>query len=269
MIHDFVPTESVITGACYKKQLYAKPATECTVGKLSYPEVPKEVVPEPEPVVAEVVEEEPFPESNDKGERPNSFAWIEEGLFATCATPPSYKKYDLHYQWLIENRFTALVALESNPPKLIKHRQEKLENVLIRVPNYQAPSLDQVTQVLNIIDAENLKGNAVVICDKTADGASAVVAACYLIRKYRYLYADGVADARKMLAVGENAMPRPFYLGKVAEYFMQRAQEGWSGHWFPNDKVNGFNAQVIKGDRSGDYWYEPAVHDVGTLPYLK
>ena len=165
--------------------------------------------------------------------------------------------------------FTALVALESNPPKLIKHRQEKLENVLIRVPNYQAPSLDQITQVFNIIDAENLKGNAVVICDKTADGASAVVAACYLIRKYRYLYADGVADARKMLAVGENAMPRPFYLGKVAEYFMQRAQEGWSGHWFPNDRVNGFNAQVIKGDKSGDYWYEPAVHDVSTLPYLK
>lgn len=265
----FKPTESVINGGCYKKQLYHKPATESTIGKLSYPEEPEVVVPEPEPEVPEPVEEEPFPESDDKGEKPNNFAWIEEGLFATCSTPPSYKKYDLHYQWLIENQFTAIVACEANPPKLVKHRENKLENILIRIPNYQAPSLDQITQVLNIIDGENLKGKAVVVCDKNADGASAVVAACYLIRKYRYLYQDGLADARKMLAVGEAALPRPFYENKVAEYFMQRAQEGWSGHWFPNDRVNGFHAQVIKGDRSGDYWYEPAVHDVNTLPTLK
>jgi len=265
----FKPTEGVINAGCYKKQLYDKPNTEATIGKLSYPEEPKPAEPEPLPELPKSEVDESYPESNDKGERPNNFAWIEDGMFATCSTPPSHKKYDLHYQWLIENQFTSLVALEPYAPKLIRHRENKLQNVLIRVPNFQAPSLDQITQILNIIDAENRKGKAVVVCDKNADGASAVVAACYLIRKYRYIPEDGINDAKKLLAVKEACFERPFFVEKVCEYFMQRAQEGWSGHWFPEDSKNGFHAQVIKGDTSGDYWYEPAVHDVNQLLELK
>lgn len=260
--------EAPICGTAYHKQMFNRDATLNVLGRLDYPKEPE---PEVEPEAIEhvsPVEPSKFEGSDAKGVKPYALTWVEDGLFATCKTPVS-PRYDEEYKWLIENQVTALVALESWRPKLIKHRESKLEDMLVRVPNFSAPSLDQITEILNVIDRENYKGKAVVVTCKNADSASAVIVACYLLRKYRYEVSDALRDTRKILACGEGALPRPYFEHKVHEYHMQRCQEGWSGHWFPRDRVNGFHAQVIKGDRTGDYWYEPAVKDVNNLLELR
>jgi len=133
--------DAPISGLAYHKQRYTKGMTEDVLGRLSYP-----VEPEPEPVEEEREEVSPieksvFTGSDHKGTRPHQITWIEDGLFATCKTPVS-PTYDAQYQWLIENQVSVLVALESWTPKLVKHQEKQLEDVLIRVPNFSAPSLD-------------------------------------------------------------------------------------------------------------------------------
>jgi len=257
-----VPSYGPISGPAYKKQAYLKPATEEVMGKLSYPVIEEENVElPPTETPSEIPEEPASTDSDEKGLRPKQFTWVEEGLFATCCTPVSPTHHE-HYKWLIENQFNHIVSLEPWTPKLVKHHNYDLADTLIRVPNYSAPSLDQIEQIFKIIDAENMKGKAVVVTCKSAEGSSAVVAACHLIRKYRYGCGDAIEDVRKMLAGAENCLPRPYYENKVWEYQMMRLQDGFSGHWFPTVVAQ---KQVVKGDRSGNYAYEPAVNDVNNL----
>jgi len=241
--------------------------TEEVIGKLSYPA--NDTEPE-EPVYMVYTDKEPEPvhyvDSDAKGVRPNNFTWVENGLFATCSTPAS-PTYDNQYKWLIENNVSHLITLESWTPKLVMHHDKKLTNINYRVTKFSAPSLDVISEIFQLLDVENRDGKAVVVSCKNGDASSAVVACCYLLRKYRYEVIDAIEEARSMLAVGSGALPRPHYEHKVFEYHMQRCQDGFSNHWFGEGDV--YNKHVQKGDSSRDMKYEPAVKDVKNLWKLK
>jgi len=79
-------------------------------------------------------------EEDVPGEKPPKFSWIEEGMFATCATPNHHD----HYKWLIGSNFTHLITLGELNPKQVVHHKQDLEHLLIRVPKYSIIHLDEI-----------------------------------------------------------------------------------------------------------------------------
>jgi len=257
-----------INAQAYKKQMYDVPATEDIMGKLSYPKYVENVEENAAnyPNYTKEPEAEVFIDSDAKGIRPKNFTWIENGLFATCSTPVSPTHHE-HYKWLMENQVSHLVTLEGWAPKLVRTHDYHLTNINYRVSTYSAPSLDEISEIFQLLDAENKKGKAVCVSCKDADAGSAVIACCYLLRKYRYELCDAIEEGRSMLAVGEAALPRPHYEKKVFEFHMQRLQDGYSNHWFPTGQM--YNNKVDTDNKSNDMMYEPAVKDVNNLWKLK
>ena len=100
--------------------------------------------------------------------------------------------------------------------------------------------------------------------------SSAVLAACYLIRKYRYEVADALNDVRELLITSDEAVSRQACLDKVFEYHMQILQNGFAGKgeigkggfsalWFPEKPY----------DFSHDAPYKPKVEDVENMWELR
>lgn len=135
---------------------------------------------------------------------------------------------------------------------------------------YSCLSIEDIKATLKLIDTENEKGCAVLVHCADSRASSAVVAAAYLLRKYRYEVADALQDTRELLVEGENAIQTKVLKEKLFEYHMQILQNGFpdpgeqglggfKSLWFPETPY----------DKSFDRIYKPWVKDVNNLWELK
>ena len=178
---------------------------------------------------------------------PPNFSWIEEGVLATSSTIDNHDQYN----WLMTNGFKKVISIENTRPKQILQHEKTLTNDWYLCSPYNICSISEIKKILESIDemvhlypkGNNLGGAVLVHCHD-AKSSSAVVAACWLLRKYRYEVADAVKDAQELLVLGEDSMQSYICKKKVFEYHMQwlqngfgcegeRGQGGYSNLWFP------------------------------------
>jgi len=200
------------------------------------------------------------------GAKPPLFSWVEDGLLATSATPNHHDQYN----WLINSRFSTVISLEPTRPKQILQHKKKLNNILVRVQKYSVVSIPDIRDALEVMDEQHRKGFAVLVHCPDGRQSSAVFAACYLLRKYRYEVADALEDARELLVTSEEALGRPACEEKLREYHMQFLQ---NGHGIKNEMGQGGFSNLWFPERPYDFShdapYKPHVEDVNNMLELK
>ncbi|XP_070555670.1 dual specificity protein phosphatase 23-like isoform X2 [Ptychodera flava] len=133
-------------------------------------------------------------------QKPWNFSWVEEKKVAGLAFPNQPR----HLQYLKEQGIKHLVTLTQRSPKL--DTCPEIQWHPIKMPDFTAPSPDQINEFLKIVEESNAKGEAVAVHCAHGNGRTGTMLACYLI-KTRKISGQEAIDLIRELRPGAIEVP--------------------------------------------------------------
>ena len=117
-------------------------------------------------------------------DHPTNFSWILKNQLAGSGLPSSYK----HLQWLVKNGIRTIVTIREMPLsndwlKQINSHNHSLEIFFLKTPDYGAPSLNELSKVVDYMDNQITKNKPVLVHCAAGKGRTGTLLAAYFIKK--------------------------------------------------------------------------------------
>ncbi|NOZ20493.1 MAG: hypothetical protein GXP25_05320 [Planctomycetes bacterium] len=125
---------------------------------------------------------------------PHNFSWLIEGEIAGMARPVDLRK-DLEF--LQDEGIGGIVSFTESPLQQALIDEFGIEYRHIPVPDYTAPSTEQIEQFVNFVRQMARKKKAVVSHCFAGKGRTGTMLACYLVAKGRSAK-DAIAEVRRL-----------------------------------------------------------------------
>ncbi|XP_002737435.1 dual specificity protein phosphatase 23-like [Saccoglossus kowalevskii] len=123
---------------------------------------------------------------------PGNFSWVDKGKVAGLAFPHTAE----HLHYIHEQGVHHLVTLTMNSPPMDTCPMLKWHR--IKMPDFTAPSMDQIYKYLKIVEESNAKGEAVAVHCAHGNGRTGTMLACYLVKTRKISGQDAINLIREI-----------------------------------------------------------------------
>ncbi|XP_077991006.1 dual specificity protein phosphatase 23-like [Glandiceps talaboti] len=121
---------------------------------------------------------------------PGNFSWVDDGKVAGLAFPSRQE----HLLFLHQQGIKHLVSLTQRNPAM----DPNIEWHPIKMPDFTAPSIEQINEFLKIVEDSNAKGEAVAVHCMHGNGRTGTMIACYLIKTRKISGQEAIDLTRKI-----------------------------------------------------------------------